>query len=345
MQARFMKFLNLSHGSLGWNPELTARWTDAAASSGRPDPFSCTPAWQLAFHDAFAPARRLFIHAKDNNVLAFAELTLLSGHVILAPIESHWISASPLLGPDADDLFAEALPFISQEYEGHAPCFLLSGMERGCELFHRLFLRLSPQFRFLKQPVSLQRSASLLGGMDSYLSRRSGNFRSKMKKARRKAAESGILFERVVPSGLKEADAVYARMVAVEEKSWKGKGHCGMTEPPSLEFYHAMIRRLSLYRGGRVMFAMHEGRDIGFIFGGMAGSCYRGQQFSYDTDWKAFSIGDLLQMEQLDWLCEEGAVRYDMGMSDHPSMAYKTHWAETELSLHACLLMPRQARL
>ena len=88
------------------------------------------------------------------------------------------------------------------------------------------------------------------------------------------------------------------------------------------------------------MFAMHEGKDIGFIFGGMAGSCYRGQQFSYDVDWKAFSIGDLLQLNQLLWLCEEGAVRYDMGMSDHPSMAYKTHWAEMELSLHACLLLP-----
>ena len=343
MQARFMKFIHLSQGSLDWAPELITRWTDAAARSGRPDPFSCTPAWQLAFHDAFAPARRLFIQVEGENVLAFAELTLLSGHIILVPIESHWISASPLLGPDADALFSEALPFISREYGGRFPSFLLSGMEKNCELLRRLFLRVSSQFRFLKQPVSLQRSASLQGGMDGYLSRRSGNFRSKMKKARRKAAENAILFERLVPSGLKEADAVYARMVAVEEKSWKGKEHCGMTEHPSLEFYHAMMRRLSLHKGGRVMFAMHEGRDIGFIFGGMAGSCYRGQQFSYDADWKAFSIGDLLQMEQLDWLCEEGAVRYDMGMSDHPSMAYKAHWAETEQSLHACLLMPRQA--
>ncbi|WP_295636219.1 GNAT family N-acetyltransferase [uncultured Mailhella sp.] len=335
-----MKFIHLSHGSLDWAPELIVRWTDAAARSGRPDPFSCTPAWQLAFHDAFAPSRRLFIQEKGKNVIAFAELALLSGQIILVPVESHWISASPLLGPEADELFAEALPFITRECGGHPPCFLLSGMEKNCELFRRLFLRFSPQFRFLKQPVSLQRSASLQGGMDGYLSRRSGNFRSKMKKARRRAADNGVVFERIVPSGTEEADAVYARMVSVEEKSWKGKGRCGMTEHPSLEFYHAMMRRLAAYRGGRVMFAMHEGKDIGFIFGGMAGSCYRGQQFSYDADWKAFSIGDLLQLNQLLWLCEEGAVRYDMGMSDHPSMAYKTHWAEMELSLHACLLLP-----
>ncbi len=335
-----MKFIHLSHGSLDWAPELVARWTDAAARSGRPDPFSCTPAWQLAFHDAFAPARRLFIHVEGENVLAFAELALLSGQIILVPVESHWISASPLLGPEADELFAEALPFIVRECEGLPPCFLISGMEKDCELLRRLLLRFSPQFRFLKQPVSLQRSASLLGGMDGYLARRSGNFRSKMKKARRKAAGQGITFERVIPSGTNEADTVYARMVSVEERSWKGKGRCGMTEPPSLQFYHAMMRRLALYRGGRVMFAVHEGKDIGFIFGGLAGSCYRGQQFSYDADWKAFSIGDLLQLNQLSWLCEEGVTRYDMGMSDHPAMAYKTHWAEMELSLHACLLIP-----
>lgn len=339
-----MELLTLAHGSLHWKPELISLWTDIASHSGRPDPFSCTPAWQFAFHDAFAPQRRLFIHADENNVLAFSEITLTTGHIILAPLEAHWLSASPLLGAEADDLFAHALPFFTREYGGLLPCFLISGLERESELFHRLFHRFSGKFRFLEQPVSLQRSASLAGGMEGYLSRRSGNFRSKMKKARRKAAERGILFERHIPSSTEEADAIYDRMVAVEEKSWKGKEHCGMTEPPSLEFYRAMIRRLSLYRGGRVMFATHEGNDIGFIFGGLAGPYYRGQQFSYDTDWKTFSVGDLLQLEQLSWLCEEGAVRYDMGMSDHPSMAYKTHWAELEQSLHAWLLVPRSSR-
>ena len=336
-----MEFFTLPHGSLGWSPSLATRWTDIAARSGRPDPFSCTPAWQLAFHDAFAPSRRLFVHANERNLLAFAELTLTSGQIILAPVESHWISASPLLGPEADELFASALPFVAREYGGFLPCFLLSGMEKDSETFFRLYLHFSSLFRFVEQTPSLQRSASLEGGMDGYLSRRSGNFRSKMKKARRRALEQGIRFERLVPAGVEEADRIYARMTAVEEKSWKGKGHCGMTEPPSLEFYQVMMRRLSLNGGARVMFAMQGEKDIGFIFGGMAGTFYRGQQFSYDDDWKRFSIGDLLQLEQIAWLCEEGALRYDMGMSDHPAMAYKTHWAEQEQALFAWLLIPR----
>ena len=336
-----MEFFTLPPESLHWNPPLTAHWTAVAARSGRPDPFSCTPAWQLAFHDAFAPARRLFLRADAKNMLAFAELTLLSGHRLLAPVEYHWISASPLLGPDADRLFILSLSDIAREYSGHLPCFLIGGMEEHNELIPRLFRAAGRLFRFLKQPETLQRSASLQGGMDGYLSRRSGNFRAKIKKARRKAEEIHIHFERHIPSSPEEADAVYHRMIAVEEKSWKGRDHCGMTESPSLEFYRAMIRRLSLYGGGRVIFAVHDGNDIGFIFGGMADDCYRGQQFSYDNAWKPFSVGDLLQMEQLSWLCEEGALRYDMGMSDHPAMAYKQHWAEMEQSLHAWLLIPQ----
>ena len=37
------------------------------------------------------------------------------------------------------------------------------------------------------------------------------------------------------------------------------------------------------------------------------------------------SIGNLLQLEQVRWLCEEGVERYDMG----PVMDYKRSWMET----------------
>ena len=333
-------FLSLPHGSLHWNPELVQRWTDLAPQSGKPDPFSCTPAWQLAFHDAFAPSRRLLIEEEEGNLMAFAEMALPSGRIIFVPVESHWISGCPLLGAEAEELLVRFFRRILQSPGAVPPAFLISGMERGSTLLLRLYQKLGRFCRFLEQPLSLQRCASLEGGMDGYLSRRSANFRSKMKKARRKTLEQGVVFERHTPLSPEEADRLYSRMLAVEEQSWKGRDHCGMTETPSREFYHAMIRRLSLYGGARVMFATHEGRDIGFIFGGMAGPYYRGQQFSYAADWKAFSIGDLLQMEQILQLCDEGAVRYDMGMSDHPSMAYKSHWAEQEQVLQAVVLLP-----
>ena len=335
-----MELLIQSHGSLDWSPEGVRLWNDIASRSGRPDPFCCTPAWQLAFHDAFSPSRRLLLHVEENNMLAFAEMALSSGRPCLVPLECHWLSGCPLLGPDAAELFAWTCALLPRVYRNTMPAYVISGLEEESPLMQHLQKRFEGLFRFLPQPVLLQRSASLVGGMDGYLSRRSANFRAKMKKARRRAEAWGVTFARHVPATLEEADAIYARMLTVEEKSWKGREHCGMTETPSRQFYHAMIRRLALYRGGRVMFAVHDGTDIGFIFGGLAGPFYRGQQFSYDADWKAFSIGDLLQLEQIGWLCEENALRYDMGMSDIPAMAYKSHWAEKEQKLLAWLLLP-----
>lgn len=101
------------------------------------------------------------------------------------------------------------------------------------------------------------------------------------------------------------------------------------------------IRRLAAQGTARVMFARHEGQDIGFIFGGMLGPCYRGQQFSYDAAWKALSIGNLLQVEQIRWLCEEGAVRYDMGTASGEPMAYKLHWTEAHPTSQTWFLQPR----
>ena len=89
------------------------------------------------------------------------------------------------------------------------------------------------------------------------------------------------------------------------------------------------------------MFAKHDAIDIGFIFGGLcgakaAGNVYRGQQFSFADNWRKASLGNVLQLEQLRWLCEEQVARYDMG----PLMDYKHHWTETEARIDAISMRP-----
>ena len=84
------------------------------------------------------------------------------------------------------------------------------------------------------------------------------------------------------------------------------------------------------------MFAVRDGEDIGFVFGGVASGVYRGQQFSFVEAWRRASIGNLLQLEQVRWLCEEGVERYDMG----PVMDYKRSWTETHRRFDAVALRP-----
>jgi hypothetical protein len=98
-----------------------------------------------------------------------------------------------------------------------------------------------------------------------------------------------------------------------------------MEQPGIVDFYHLMLRELSETTDARVSMACFEGRDNGFIFGGMLVRIYRGQQFSFVDDWAAGSVGNALQAEQIKWLCEEGANRCDLGLLQGPAMEYKQH--------------------
>jgi CelD/BcsL family acetyltransferase involved in cellulose biosynthesis len=127
-------------------------------------------------------------------------------------------------------------------------------------------------------------------------------------------------------------------MLEVERASWKGIARRGMGDRYSTLFYSGMVRRLAVSGSARVIFARAGERDIGFIFGGLAGTVYRGQQFSYADDWAPFSIGNLMQQEQIAWLAEDAILKYDMG----PLMDYKDHWTETRIDMEVLLLRPRR---
>ena len=319
------------------SPECLSTWTQAATSGNQADPFCCSPAWQLSFHEAIRPARRLFVASSPGSVLALAEESTTSEQPILAPLESSWMFGCPLLGRDALELLAATLDTLGSLY-AQPPLLLISGIRPKRALARRLLYTFGSTLNFFLHSQGLQCAASLEGGVDGFLSRRSANHRHKLKKAARRAAEQGISFERVLPSSPAEAEATYARMIAVELTSWKGIGQCGMAEAPVKLFYDVLLHRLAASQLARVIFARHADKDIGFIFGGLAGSTYRGQQFSYHADWKDASLGNLMQLAQITWLCEEGVKRYDMGPLDGPRMEYKQHWTEQSFEIQTWLL-------
>ncbi|MEZ6030775.1 MAG: GNAT family N-acetyltransferase [Hyphomonadaceae bacterium] len=259
----------------------------------------------------------------------------LGSNIVLGPIERMWLFGCNVLGAAGVDLLEQLLRDSASEAAGLGRRFVVSGLDPDGPLAVAIRSRLSPYaaFRWVKQDV--QCAASLEGGLDGFLSRRSANHRKKLRQAIRRAKAAGIGFERHAPASAHEAGAVFARMLAVERRSWKGIARQGMDGPMTRTFYGAMLRRLALAREGRVMFATHEGKDIGFIFGGMAGAIYRGQQFSFDDAWRDMSIGNVLQYEQVAWLCEEGAHRYDMGPLRGGLMEYKAHWTEIHLPMEA----------
>lgn len=332
MQFQFTSASRLSEG-------LLRDWTRIALSTRQADPFCCTPAWQLPFHEIVHPERRLLVAESSGSIMAFAEESSSPEEVFLTPLETSWFFGCPLMGKDAVALLAEAMPFLAHFYSPQFPGFVISGIRSGGVLARRLFSTFGALFNFYQYSVTVPCTASLAGGVDGFLSRRTANHRAKLRKSARRARQMGVDFERVAPGTPEEASAVYARMLAVEATSWKGIGACGMAESPSREFYEAMMRCQSRTRDVRVIFARHEGQDIGFIFGGMAGRIYRGQQFSFADSWRPHSIGNLLQLEKVIWLCEEGAARYDMGSLDGPKMEYKSHWTEKSDTINTWVML------
>jgi len=314
-------------------------WNRAAGRTRQGDPFSCRTEWQLSLQEAYFPRRRLHLRTAGSSVLALAERRYPDFGATLEPLDCLWFFASPLLGPEAPDLL-EA--FVAERIANGEPSTLLLGgvlpdgalRERILRAFHR-------RFEIFRVKTVTVCSASLEGGVDGFLGRRSRLFRKRLRQAELRGREAGLAFERVDPRTPAAAKAAFARMLAVELTSWKGLAGRGIEDRLSSVFYSAMLRRLAASGAGRVIFACAEERDVGYIFGGLGERVYRGQQFSYAEDWSAFSIGKLLQQEQIRWLAEEGILQYDMG----PMMDYKQHWTETRLRMEALLLRPRAERV
>jgi len=295
-----------------------------AGESALADPLCSRSEWVFSFHKVIASHRELHLRATDDSVLTLAGYEHPTLGPLLEPVEAHWFFARPLLGPDAVALLEELL--AEPRHKHSRPCVAISGLDLDGPLLSKLLRLMLPHYEVgCLEPIRF-RSASLSGGPDGFLSRRSRKFRSNLRRAVQRANDARIEFERCITSGGRTAETAFERMAAVERTSWKGRDNCGMTEEPYLTFYRSVYTQMSRNQVARVIFATSEGRDIGFVMGGIDGTCYRGQQFSYGAEWEGFSVGNLLQWQMIQWLCEEGIQRYDLGSV----LDYKVHWAEEE---------------
>ncbi|MDE5831866.1 MAG: GNAT family N-acetyltransferase [Desulfovibrio sp.] len=336
-----MPFITPGPKGLNIPRKLLSLWKRLALTTNQADPVCCAPAWNLTYHRVACPESRLFYVASGSSLAIFREdLVGAPGIPCLYPVESGWMFASSLMGEDAPELLLDSLPSLIREY-GRLPVFVLGGTQRHRPETRDLYAKLNGFYAFFVNSRSIQCSASLEGGPEGWASRRSANHRAKLRKAAKKASRRGMTFERARPSDDREAAAVFARIIAVERKSWKGINSRGILQSPSIEFYDELLRRLAREKAAYVIFARMDDRDIGFIFGGAAGKIYRGQQFSYDNELGDLSVGNLMQLEKVRWLSELGFERYDMGPITGSRMEYKNHWTENRHPIEAWTLRRR----
>ena len=296
------------------------------------DRFCSSTAWILAAAGTLMPPRASFSFRGTHGYFAAMRGVHPAGFPYIEPIELAWGLASPLVGADAEALVGEVVPLLAGRRDWQLA--ILSGLTVSGPQRRALDATLPARWERRRGQPTVRHVASLEGGIDGFLSRRSRDVRKSLRKALRGAELNGITFE-AVRATQPEAAALYERIQAVEAHSWKSRDGVGISSGPMRAFYGAMLPRLCVLGQQRTIFARQGDRDIGYILGAVMGGEYRGLQFSYDDELGVHSIGSLLQYHQVAALCDEGVGRYDLGTE----MDYKRRWAEDIMETEMLVLV------
>jgi hypothetical protein len=285
------------------------------------DPYCSRTDWVLPFHGAFTPESPLLVWQDEGSFLALARSAAPDAGELYSSIESMWGFAAALVGPRSPALLGRAC--AGPLRRGH---IVLLGLPPDRDFLSAVTGGVAPSHRaFMLNPVG-RCVASLAGGMAGFLSRRQRKFRVNARRAAQRAARAGLAFTHVEAMPRDRIDAFYDQILAIEAASWKGLQGQGVDRGPMREFYRGMLRRIIPAGMLRAIIALLDGRPVGYIHGALTGGRFRGLQLSFDECFRELSIGNLLQLNMIEWLSREGAQHYDLGMC----VPYKRHWAELE---------------
>lgn len=285
------------------------------------DRFCSSSDWIVPAATTLMPTRESFLFRGPSGWITMMRGTHAQGWRYIEPLEASWGLACPLAGGDVGAI-ADAFVSIVRRAEDDWEVMLLSGLPLGSRLHRAVLRRISQHYEVMRQGTTMRHMADLAGGLDGFLGRRSRNFRRSLMRADRRAQAAGIDF--VAVHEATDSDALFDRIVAVENRSWKGRSGVGINVGSFGDFYRVMCRRLVARGALRTWFARHEGGDVGYVFGGVVERGYRGLQMSFDDAYRDYALGNLCQLRQIEELCDEGFESYDLGTG----LEYKRRWAE-----------------
>lgn len=309
------------------------RWDALVARSPEIDRFCTSSAWIVPAQAAFCPGARPAIALDDRGGVALMSLPVGVGKWGGLPLEAGWGLAAPCAGPDP----AAAVALLADLWMApptRMDALFLSGIPPRGRWMQALVERFGARHRIGVGSRCVRRMARIDDGPDAFLARRSAKFRANLRRAARRGEASGVAFDRVDRGAL---DPIFARIVAIEARSWKGRQGDGIDTGAPRHFYRLIAERL-LARGTlRVVFAHRDGADLAYVLGGVFGDTYRGLQVSFVEGHEADEPGNLVQLEMIRWLAEEGVATYDLGTD----MPYKRRWAEQSAETVTVAIVPR----
>lgn len=298
------------------------------------DTFCSSSVWTAPAHSAFHANTTTVVSRKGNSCVSLARGSGdRLGHYLM-PTEGVWQLASPVVGPDPEENVAHLIEFLEREPHG-ATLALISGIAVHSVTETLLVGRARRQIDGVGVRPVVRHVASLEGGRDGFLSRRSRKFRANLRRISRRAVDAGVEVHAQVAHTQVELLAFYRRALAIEHRSWKTATGNGVAMGPMKHFTRGVLSR-ALAAGDTplFLFAERDGEDVGYLHGVLRGSYFRGLQMSFDDAHRALSLGNLLQWATIQALIDDGATNYDLGST----VPYKALWSEAEVTTSGILL-------
>lgn len=294
----------------------------AAAVAGTPGvcPFCSGPLWQLAAREHLHAGitGEPLIFERDGAWLLFA---LQESSGIHFPFEASWMFGCPLAGnPDtAVALLREAAGRVAAE-RGCPIAFFIGGIVPDGPV-HQALRTLAPGSRCWREYPGMDVMQIDLGdGLEAWKGRRSKKFRRTLRDIA--APLPGL---EIIDRSKEDPDVLFASLLRIQRDSYKWREGTDIFQIPEYAaFYGALLKGLHAEGNLRVLVARREGVDLAHIFGGVAGTTYRGLQMSYREVARDLGLGNRLQIENLRRCAEEGIRLYDLGMH----APYKERWAD-----------------
>jgi Acetyltransferase (GNAT) domain len=292
-------------------------WDQAVDVTPGVDRWSTGSDWAFSTHETWGTGPEVVLHDPALGWAAFGRLTA-EGADCLIGLDPVWAYACPFVGADPNSLIKAASDELSR-LPGWDVLFL-TGLWPDSEMFDAVISGFGRRHQLYRGPDAVRCVIDLNQGIERWWDGQSERFRRNLRRARR-AAEGHVIFE--VCDGWRPA-ALMERLVAIERQSWKGREGSGIVESTATAGYHQIVERLVPDRL-RACIAVRDGKDIGYILGGVRGSVYRGLQLSYVVEASDLSIGHLLQDHELHRVAAQGLTKYDLGME----MDYKQRWTSS----------------
>ncbi len=277
--------------------------------------------WILPAAEGLTRGNNPWVWRGEHGYVALVQDGIRRGVRCMRPLEGMWCFSAPLVGPEPE-LLAQEFVECCGENEASWDRLVLSGVPLpGTRTFEAVIRAFGGRYAVYDIGRCVRCRASLDGGTEGFLRRRSRRFRQSLRRSERLAERLGIRFE----AAQGDPAVLFAQVMEVEGRSWKGRSGVGVDQGVMRRFYELMLPRLIEVGALRLLYAWHEGTLAGYVLGGVRHGLYRGLQFSFDTAYAAIGLGNLLQLEQIRRLEPESVRIYDLGGRSR----YKARWAET----------------